>query len=59
MTPQAKEKTPIRRPETGWARARRLRSEHALRTWMPAVEEPGGPPALQTGGDAHIVRGED
>ncbi|GAA3207924.1 hypothetical protein ACFQE4_30130 [Streptomyces thermocoprophilus] len=59
MTPHAKETTPARRPETGWAEARRLRREQALRTWMPAVEEPGGPPSRQSVADTHIVRGED
>ncbi|MBN0042649.1 hypothetical protein JS756_00680 [Streptomyces actuosus] len=59
MIPQAKEYPRTRRPETGWARARRLRRQQALRTWMPAVEGPGGPPAAPSGTEGNIVRGED
>lgn len=58
-TAQSQDKTVIRRPETGWARARRLRRQRALRTWLPAVEDPTGPPASHTGTEWNIVRGED
>ncbi|MDX3570987.1 hypothetical protein [Streptomyces sp. ID05-47C] len=54
------EKPTARRPETGWARARRLRSaKAALRTWIPAVEAPGTAPATRFGAEGNIVRGED
>ncbi|MFF9209101.1 MULTISPECIES: hypothetical protein [unclassified Streptomyces] len=58
-TAQSQEKTVIRRPETGWARARRLRRQHALRTCQPAVDDPAGAPASRTGAEWNIVRGED
>ncbi|MET9504416.1 hypothetical protein ABZY42_22310 [Streptomyces sp. NPDC006622] len=50
-----------RRPETGWARARRLREARAglLRTWTPPVEPPGTAPPTPSGPDGNIVRGED
>ncbi|MCH0567388.1 MULTISPECIES: hypothetical protein [unclassified Streptomyces] len=59
MIPQSKESHRTRRPETGWARARRLRRQQALRTWMPAVESPDGPPTSPAGSEGNIVRGED
>jgi hypothetical protein len=49
-----------RRPETGWARARRLRrGDPALRTCIPAVEVPGTPPGTRSVPEGNIVRGED
>ncbi|MEU3841353.1 hypothetical protein AB0E88_15145 [Streptomyces sp. NPDC028635] len=58
-TAQSQDKTVIRRAETGWARARRLRRQRALRTCLPAVEDPGAESASYTGTDGNIVRGED
>ncbi|MFF8190856.1 hypothetical protein ACF05L_08210 [Streptomyces bobili] len=58
-TSHPEEKRTARRPETGWARARRLRSAAALRTWIPAVEAPGTAPATRFGVEGNIVRGED
>ena len=57
MTSDVRNKTTIRRAETGWARARRLRGR-GLRTWVPATS---GSDTRQMGADveANIVRGED
>lgn len=56
VTAQTKEKPAIRRPETGWARARRLRRVLAApRTCQPAVAAPGA----RSGPDWNIVRGDD
>ncbi|MFI2433434.1 hypothetical protein [Streptomyces sp. NPDC018693] len=50
----------IRRPETGWARARRLRrAKSAPRTWIPAVAGPDSAPMTRRGPEWNIVRGED
>lgn len=60
MTAHLDEKPATRRPETGWARARRLRRGNAApRTCIPAVEVPGTPPGTQPGSEGNIVRGED
>ncbi|GAB2758343.1 hypothetical protein [Streptomyces bullii] len=59
MTSQTSEKPVARRPETGWARARRLRGKDALRTCLPAVEDRGAPGTPLPGPDGNIVRGED
>ncbi|MDN0197783.1 hypothetical protein [Streptomyces sp. S.PNR 29] len=58
MTTETGEKPIVRRPETGWSKARRLKGKRALRTWVPAVEDRSGrtPQAVQEG---NIVRGED
>ncbi|MEV7788174.1 hypothetical protein AB0O72_22720 [Streptomyces sp. NPDC088106] len=52
-----------RRPETGWARARRLRGKDPLRTCLPAVERgtPSTPSGTGTGTgtEENIVRGDD
>lgn len=61
MTAHTEEKPAARRPETGWARARRLRRQSpALRTWIPAVDSPGFA-ALGTrpAAEGNIIRGED
>ncbi|WP_343244015.1 hypothetical protein [Streptomyces sp. SID13726] len=58
MTPQTAEKTVVRRPETGWSRARRLHGRGEPRTCLAAVEEPGGPAGTHTG-EWNICRGED
>ncbi|MFD3841814.1 hypothetical protein ACFWWC_37020 [Streptomyces sp. NPDC058642] len=52
--------TPVaRRPETGWARARRLRGRTVVRTWVPAVVDSDGTYAVHPGAEGNIVRGED
>ncbi|MGX1304952.1 hypothetical protein RKD35_006440 [Streptomyces albogriseolus] len=48
-----------RRPETGWARARRLRDQDPLRTCLPAVDRDTTPAAPVTWAEENIVRGED
>ncbi|MEU6478727.1 hypothetical protein ABZ858_17870 [Streptomyces sp. NPDC047017] len=62
VTAHISEKTTGRRPETGWATARRLR-EKGVRTCVPAVasagEGRGGPRRDRTGAECNIVRGED
>ncbi|WP_173985724.1 MULTISPECIES: hypothetical protein [unclassified Streptomyces] len=56
MTSQLEDKPVIRRPETGWARARRTRRGSAApRTCLPAVAAPG----TQSGPEGNIVRGDD
>ncbi|MEU6405065.1 hypothetical protein [Streptomyces sp. NPDC046985] len=55
------EKPDVRRAETGWATARRVR-RNGVRTCLPAIDatgprrERGGP---ENGADWNIVRGED
>ncbi|KUO05184.1 hypothetical protein [Streptomyces caeruleatus] len=48
----------VRRPETGWARARRLRGRE-IRTWVRAMaaDGDGGQPRGAT--QDNIVRGDD
>ncbi|MER5428177.1 hypothetical protein [Streptomyces sp. NPDC002588] len=59
-TPQTEDEPAVRRAETGWARARRMRRDGwARRTCLPAVVAPGGPPGMRSGPDWNIVRGED
>ncbi|MFE6526846.1 hypothetical protein [Streptomyces sp. NPDC057794] len=53
------EKPAVRRPETGWSKARRLRGKAALRTCLPAVEDRAAPGATLPGPEGNIVRGED
>ncbi len=48
-----------RRPETGWACARRLRDQDPLRTCLPAVDRDTTPAAPVTWAEENIVRGED
>ncbi|MBT3150298.1 hypothetical protein HTV45_05240 [Streptomyces sp. CHD11] len=59
MTTEISGKPRPRRPETGWARARRLRGKDPLRTCLPAVER--GTPSTRpaTGAEENIVRGDD
>ncbi|MEV7796028.1 hypothetical protein [Streptomyces sp. NPDC087512] len=59
MTADTSEKPVVRRLETGWSTARRLRAKGAVRTWVPAVEDGDGPRVPQAGQDSNIVRGED
>ncbi len=53
------EKPVVRRPETGWSTARRLREKAALRTCLPAVEDRATPGTAPSGAEWNIVRGED
>jgi len=56
VTAHTEEKPVTRRPETGWARARRLHRGTAVpRTCLPAVAVSG----MQSGPEWNIVRGED
>ncbi|MFE9774689.1 hypothetical protein ACFYOV_24050 [Streptomyces sp. NPDC005931] len=58
MTSEISEKPALKRPETGWARARRLRGKDPLRTCLPAViRDPSG--TADAGAEENIVRGED
>lgn len=60
MTSQLEDKPPVRRPETGWATARRVRRGSAApRTCLPAVEVPGAAPGRPYGVEGNIVRGDD
>ncbi|MFE1858956.1 hypothetical protein [Streptomyces anandii] len=58
MTAHIGEKPAVESPETGWAKARRLRREH-VRTCVPAVGDRGGPDRDRVGSESNIVRGED
>ncbi|MFG2317046.1 MULTISPECIES: hypothetical protein [Streptomyces] len=58
MTTDTGGKPAVRRLETGWSKARRLRSRGGMRTWVPAVED-GATRAPQPGQESNIVRGED
>ncbi|CAL9349952.1 MULTISPECIES: hypothetical protein [unclassified Streptomyces] len=53
------DKPRTRRPETGWARARRLRGQGPLRTCLPAVDRNTTPAAPVTRAEGNVVRGED
>ncbi|MEV6949008.1 hypothetical protein AB0N07_45280 [Streptomyces sp. NPDC051172] len=59
MTPHTTDKLAIRRQETGWARARRLRGKGVLGTCIPAVLGQGTTRTDQPGPEGNIVRGED
>ncbi|GAA3309344.1 hypothetical protein [Streptomyces cinereospinus] len=59
MTTSTSDEPVVRRPETGWSTARRLRLRSELRTWLPAVESPDGPRAPHSAPEGNIVRGED
>ncbi|ANB10065.1 hypothetical protein SAM40697_6112 [Streptomyces ambofaciens] len=59
MTTETGDKPVVRRQETGWSKARRLRSRVAVRTWIPAVEDDGAARAPRSGQESNIVRGED
>jgi hypothetical protein len=59
VTTDTSEKPVVRRLETGWSKARRLRGRGVLRTWIPAVEDGSAARAPQTGQESNIVRGED
>jgi hypothetical protein len=59
VTSQTSEKLVIRRPETGWSKARRLRGKGVLRTCVAAVADEGTTRTDQLGPEGNIVRGED
>ncbi|MEU5110840.1 hypothetical protein AB0G64_04990 [Streptomyces longwoodensis] len=51
---------PTLRPETGWARARRLRRGRvALRTCLPALLTADAAPGMRRDAEWNIVRGDD
>ncbi|MET9826232.1 MULTISPECIES: hypothetical protein [Streptomyces] len=59
MTTDTTRKPAVRRLETGWSKARRLRSRGVMRTCVPAVEDRGTARAPHLGQESNIVRGED
>ncbi|MFF7445334.1 MULTISPECIES: hypothetical protein [unclassified Streptomyces] len=59
MTAHTLDTSVTRRPETGWARARRLRERAGLRTCVPAVAETDGSAVVRPSTEGNIVRGED
>ncbi|MFE7173164.1 hypothetical protein [Streptomyces sp. NPDC057616] len=59
MTAQTSVKLVIRRPESGWSKARRRRGEGVVRTCIPAVPEGDATRTDQYGQEGNIVRGED
>jgi len=59
VTAHASEKSVVRRPETGWSKARRLRDKGVLRTCLPAVVDEAVTRTTPWGADGNIVRGED
>ncbi|MEU0471273.1 hypothetical protein ACFW5S_08825 [Streptomyces olivaceus] len=59
MTTDTSGITAVRRVETGWSKARRLRGRGPMRTCVPAVEDGSTPRAPQPGRESNIVRGED
>ncbi|WP_327692194.1 MULTISPECIES: hypothetical protein [unclassified Streptomyces] len=59
MTSHTSEKLVIRRPETGWSKARRLRGKGVVRTCVPAVLDQEVTRTDQQGPEGNIVRGED
>ncbi|MFK4155252.1 hypothetical protein ACI2LV_25160 [Streptomyces fungicidicus] len=59
MTSETTDKPRLRRPETGWARARRLSGREQLRTCLPAVYRGTAATSPHTGFEGNIVRGED
>ncbi|MFK0115532.1 hypothetical protein [Streptomyces sp. NPDC090994] len=61
MVTETSEKPAARHPATGWSEARRRPGTGPVRTWVPAVEDPGAPRATPPGREPepHIVRGED
>ncbi|MCT7355584.1 hypothetical protein N4P33_26010 [Streptomyces sp. 15-116A] len=59
MTSEISDKPRPRRPETGWARARRLRGQDPLRTCLPAVVDRTSSTTSNGSMEETIVRGED
>jgi hypothetical protein len=56
---ESTDKARARRPETGWARARRLRGQEPLRTCLPAVDRDTAPATPVVVAEENIVRGVD
>ncbi|WTX11507.1 hypothetical protein OG303_05400 [Streptomyces sp. NBC_00005] len=59
MTSHTSEKLVIRRPETGWSKARRRRGKGVVRTCVPAVLDQGATRTDQPAPEGNIVRGDD
>jgi hypothetical protein len=59
VTAQTTEKLVIRRPESGWSKARRLRGKGVVRTCIPAVPGSDVTRTDQYGPEENIVLGED
>ncbi|KES08261.1 hypothetical protein BU52_04360 [Streptomyces toyocaensis] len=59
MTSEISDTPRTRRPETGWARARRLRGKDPVRTCLPAVDRGSSSSVPGTGTEENIVRGVD
>ncbi|MFD5654919.1 hypothetical protein [Streptomyces sp. NPDC127039] len=59
MTTDTGGKPAVRRLETGWSKARRLRNRGVMRTCVPAVEDGSTVRAPHSGQESNIVRGED
>ncbi|GHI92927.1 hypothetical protein TPA0905_23980 [Streptomyces olivaceus] len=59
VTTDTSGKAAVRRVETGWSKARRLRGSGLMRTCVPAVEDGSAPRAPQPVQESNIVRGED
>lgn len=59
MITESTDKARARRPETGWARARRLRGQEPLRTCLPAVDRDTAPTTPAVAAEENIVRGVD
>lgn len=59
VTSETSDEPRPRGPETGWARARRLRGGDPLRTCLPAVDRDTTSTTSNTGVEGNIVRGED
>ncbi|MGP4053115.1 hypothetical protein [Streptomyces sp. 2A115] len=57
MTADVRKKDTIRRPETGWAKARRRRGSQ-VRTYVPAIAD-RETRQVHVSPDWNIVRGED
>ncbi|MEU6142980.1 hypothetical protein ABZ848_21750 [Streptomyces sp. NPDC047081] len=56
MTTHTDDKLVIRRPKTGWSKARDRRGAGNVRTCLPAVLDDSTP---RTATECNIVRGED
>ena len=59
VTTHTDDKLMIRRPESGWSKARRRWGKGVVRTCIPAVVDEGTTRTDQPGPDGNIVRGED
>ncbi|MER6223415.1 hypothetical protein ACWCYL_14005 [Streptomyces sp. 900105755] len=58
MTAEVSDPIAARRPETGWARARRLRGQGIRTCLRPTLDDNAGRRVRQ-GDDWNVVRGED